>query len=222
MVEFIQFGMLNDYWTEYFTKPTTDVFDDALDVALDHDVLDVAGQILKRRKCTNPHLTNLLDCILSLSKLVVSINYTRNVDTPLGCQIEETNLRKCVAWVFDISVYRDKTSLLVPLAKKEYIETKGYIAPKGNTKLLVTVLSHVYNVEIVFFESLCLLNSLLVIGQIWSTVMLVGNAIRELSTLASNHCWYCWLKLVGDGENGSNLIGEGVEEEKKALRLCLV
>ncbi|KAH0678976.1 hypothetical protein KY284_020061 [Solanum tuberosum] len=60
MVEFIQFGMLNDYWTEYFTKPTTDVFDDALDVALDHDVLDVAGQILKRRKCTNPSFDELV------------------------------------------------------------------------------------------------------------------------------------------------------------------
>ncbi|KAG5609817.1 hypothetical protein H5410_021098 [Solanum commersonii] len=149
--------------TEYFTKPTTNVFDDALDVALDHDVLDVAGQILREESAQILHLTNLLDCILSLSKLVVSINYTRNVDTPLGCQTEETNSRKCAAWVFDISVHRDKTSLLVPLAKKEYIETKGYIAPKG-----------------------------------------------------------CRLKLVGDGENGSNLIGEGVEEEKKALRLCLV
>ncbi|KAH0722679.1 hypothetical protein KY290_005334 [Solanum tuberosum] len=32
----------------------------------------------------------------------------------------------------------------------------------------------------------------------------------------------CQLKLVGDGENESGLIGEGVEEEKKAVRLGLV
>ncbi|KAH0699879.1 hypothetical protein KY284_014094 [Solanum tuberosum] len=32
----------------------------------------------------------------------------------------------------------------------------------------------------------------------------------------------CRLKLVGDGENESGLIGEGVEEEKKAVRLGLV
>ncbi|KAG5604390.1 hypothetical protein H5410_025882, partial [Solanum commersonii] len=114
-VEFIQFGMLNDYWIEYFTKPTTDVFDDALDVALDHAVLDVAGQILREESAQILHLMNLLDCILSLSKLMVSINYTRNVDTPLGSQIEETNSRKCAAWVFSIAVHRDKTSLLVLL-----------------------------------------------------------------------------------------------------------
>lgn len=52
-----------------------------------------------------------MDCILKQPKLVVSINYTWNLDTPSGSQNEEANSRNSVAWFFGISLHRDKTSL---------------------------------------------------------------------------------------------------------------
>ncbi|XP_055834534.1 uncharacterized protein LOC129903076 [Solanum dulcamara] len=105
-----KFELLNDYWTEYFPMPTTDVFDDELVIALYHDVLDVAGQVHIEGSAQILHGTNILDCIFSLPKLVVASNYTRSVDTPLGSQHEETNSRNRVAWVFDKSLRRDKIS----------------------------------------------------------------------------------------------------------------
>uniref|UniRef100_M1D086 Uncharacterized protein n=1 Tax=Solanum tuberosum TaxID=4113 RepID=M1D086_SOLTU len=185
MVEYIQFELLSDYWIKYFRNPTSDVFDDAL---VYHNILDVAGQIHKEESAQILHGMNILDCIWNLSKLVVSNNDTKNVDTPLVSQNKEANSRNCVAWVIDMSIHSDTTRFLIPLANKEYIVTKGYIAPNGHTKLLVSVISHIYNVEIMFFESLYLLKaegwSLPVI--IWSTVLLIGKVVRELPTPASN------------------------------------
>ncbi|KAH0761439.1 hypothetical protein KY290_017512 [Solanum tuberosum] len=145
--------------------------------------------LIVRRKCTNPSWDeHILVCIWNLSKLVVSINDTKNVDTPFVSQHEAAYSRNCVGWVIDMSLHRDITSFLIPLANKEYIVTKGYIAPKGHTKLLVSVISHIYDVEIMLFESLYLLKaegwSLPVI--IWSTVLLIGKVVRELPTPASN------------------------------------
>ncbi|WMV27532.1 hypothetical protein MTR67_020917 [Solanum verrucosum] len=121
-------------------------------------------------------------------KELIAINDTKNMDTPLVSQNKEANSRNCVAWVIDMSLHRDTTSFLIPLANKEYIVTKGYIAPKGHTKLLMSVISHIYNVEIMFFESLYLLKaegwSRPVI--IWSNVLLIGKVVRELPTPASN------------------------------------
>ncbi|KAK6778395.1 hypothetical protein RDI58_025113 [Solanum bulbocastanum] len=188
MVEFIQFELLNDYWIRYFRNPTDVVFDDALVVALYHNNLDVIGQIHRERSAQIRHGTNILDCIWNMSKLVVSINDTKNVDTPLVSQNKEANSRNCIAWVIDMSLHRDTTSFLIPLANKEYLVTKGYIAPKGHMKLLVSVISHIYNVEIMFLESLDLLKaegwSRPVI--IWSNVLLIGKVVRELPTRASN------------------------------------
>ncbi|KAG5594306.1 hypothetical protein H5410_035538 [Solanum commersonii] len=76
---------------------TTDVFDDALVV-----VLDAAGQIHREGIEQNLHWTNAVDCIFSLPKLVVSINYTWNLDTPSGSQNEEANSRNSVAWINSI------------------------------------------------------------------------------------------------------------------------
>ncbi|KAH0632909.1 hypothetical protein KY284_035695 [Solanum tuberosum] len=164
------------------------VFDDALVVALYHNILDVAGQIHRDRSAQILHGMNILNCIWNLSKLVVSINDTKNVDTPLVSQNKEADSRNCVAWVIDMFLHRDTTSFLIPLANKEYIITKGYIAPKGHTKLLVSVISHIYNVEIMFFESLYLLKAegWSLLGIIWSTVLLIGKVVRELPTTASN------------------------------------
>ncbi|KAH0670260.1 hypothetical protein KY290_025687 [Solanum tuberosum] len=92
-------------------------------------------------------------------KGLIAINDTKNMDTPLVSQNKEANSRNCVAWVIDMSLHRDTTSFMIPLANKEYIVTKGYIAPKGHTKLLMSVISHIYNVEIMFFESLYLLKA---------------------------------------------------------------
>ncbi|KAH0672452.1 hypothetical protein KY290_024691 [Solanum tuberosum] len=172
----------------YFRNPTSDFFNDALVIALYHDILDVAGQIHREGSAQIHHGTNILDCIWNLSKLVVSINDTKNVDTPLVSQNKEANSRNCVAWVIDMSLHRDTTSFLIPLANKECIVTKGYIAPKGHTKVLMSVISHIYNVEIMFFESLYLLKaegwSRPVI--IWSNVLLIGKVVRVLPTPASN------------------------------------
>ncbi|KAH0776226.1 hypothetical protein KY290_007637 [Solanum tuberosum] len=121
-------------------------------------------------------------------KELIAINDTKNMDTPLVSQNKEANSRNYVAWVIDMSLHRDTTSFLISLANKEYIVTKGYIAPKGHTKLLMSVISHIYNVEIMFFESLNLLKaegwSRPVI--IWSNVLLIGKVVRELPTPASN------------------------------------
>ncbi|KAH0671221.1 hypothetical protein KY289_025714 [Solanum tuberosum] len=67
----------------YFRNPTSDFFNDALVIALYHDILDVAGQIHREGSAQIHHGTNILDCIWNLSKLVVSINDAKNVDTPL-------------------------------------------------------------------------------------------------------------------------------------------
>ncbi|WMV36845.1 hypothetical protein MTR67_030230 [Solanum verrucosum] len=96
-----RFAMLFDCLMN-ISNITTDVFDDALAV-----VLDAAGQIHREGIEQNLHWTNAVDCIFSLPKLVVSINYTWNLDTPSGSQNEEANSRNSVAWVFDISLHRD-------------------------------------------------------------------------------------------------------------------
>ncbi|KAH0669093.1 hypothetical protein KY289_023586 [Solanum tuberosum] len=130
-------------------------------------------------------------------KELIAINDTKNMDTPFVSQNKEANSRNCVAWVIDMSLHRDTTSFLIHLANKEYIVTKGYIAPKGHTKFLMSVISHIYNVEIMFFESLYLLKaegwSRPVI--IWSNVLLIGKVVRELPTPASNLLMLYYLNL---------------------------
>lgn len=83
MVEFIQFELLIDYRIKYFRSSTRDVVDDALVIALYHNILlDVAGQIYREGSAQILHGMNILDCIWNLSKLVVSIKDIKNVDTP--------------------------------------------------------------------------------------------------------------------------------------------
>lgn len=77
---------------------TSDVFDDALVVALYHNILDVAGQIHRDRSAQILQGMNILNCIWNLSKLVVSINDTKNVDTPLVSQraiLHQKGIRSC-------------------------------------------------------------------------------------------------------------------------------
>ncbi|KAH0650437.1 hypothetical protein KY289_003245 [Solanum tuberosum] len=48
--------------------------------------------------------------------------------------------------------------------------------------------------------------------------LLGGLIVSSCSQLAA----FCWLKLVGNDENEGSLVGEGEEDEKKAISLGLV
>jgi len=60
------------------------------------------------------------------------------------------------------------------------------------------------------------------LAALWKSQLIGGVSLGFLLLLLLALIYSCWLKLVGNGENEGSLVGEGEEDEKKAISLGLV